>query len=113
MKVSIEQIQKAIELYFNQEILPKAVGFKKFTTALVFNMYKPKLQDLLINLADNHIVKMSGVVDEQQFVNIDALYNYAKDAVQKSGQFEVLGIIFTETDLDKVYSLLHTNQGGQ
>ena len=108
MKVNIEQFQHAVEMYFNQEILAKATGFKKFTTALVFNMYKPKLRTLLNTLAENNLVKLADIFDAQHFIDVDVLYNYAKDAIQKSGQFELMGVIFTETDLDKLYSCLRS-----
>jgi hypothetical protein len=56
---------------------------------------------------------MADLFDEQHFINVDALYNYAKDAIQKSGQFETMGIIFTENDIDKLYSIIRTQiQGG-
>lgn len=113
MKINVDQLQRAIEIYFNQEVLSKAVGFKKFTTALMFNMYKPKLGNIINALAENSLVKMADLFDEQRFINVDALYNYAKDAIQKSGQFETMGIIFTENDIDKLYSIIRTQiQGG-
>lgn len=113
MKVNIEQLQRAITEYFNQEILAKAAGWKKFSTALLFNMYKPKLADLVNSLAENPLIKITGIIDENHFIDIDALYTHAKDAIQKSGQFELMGIIFTETDIDKLNSIIRTqNQIG-
>lgn len=108
MKVNIEQAQRAIETYFNQEILSKAVGFKKFTTALAYGMFKDKISKLLIDLANNDLIKMTEVVDNNQLIDIDLLYRGAKEAIQRSGQFEVMRIIFTESDIDKLYSILHT-----
>lgn len=108
MKVNIEQIQRAIETYFNQEILSKAIGFKKFTTALAYGMFKDKISKILIDLANNDLIKMTEVVDNNQLIDIDLLYREAKEAIQRSGQFEVMRIIFTESDIDKLYSILHS-----
>ena len=108
MKVNIEQAQRAIETYFNQEILSKAIGFKKFTTALAYGMFKDKISKLLIDLANNDLIKMTEVVDDNQLIDIDLLYRRAKEAIQRSGQFEVMRIIFTESDIDKLYSILNT-----
>lgn len=108
MKVNIEQTQRAIETYFNQEILSKAIGFKKFTTALAYGMFKDKISKLLIDLANNNLIKMTEVVDDNQLIDIDLLYREAKEAIQRSGQFEVMHIIFTESDIDKLYSILRT-----
>ena len=108
MKVNIEQAQRAIETYFNQEILSKAVGFKKFTTALAYGMFKDRISKILTTLATNNLVKMTEVVDDNQLIDIELLYRNAKEAIQRSGQFEVMGIIFTESDVDKLYSIIHT-----
>ena len=108
MKVNIEQAQRAIETYFNQEILSKAIGFKKFTTALAYGMFKDKISKLLIDLTNNDLIKMTEVVDNNQLIDVDLLYRGAKDAIQRRGQFEVMGIIFTESDVDKLYSILNT-----
>ena len=113
MKINIEQLQRAVTEYFNQEILAKAAGWKKFSTALVFNMYKTKLAEVVNSLSESPLIKLTGVIDDNHFIDIEMLYTHAKDAIQKSGQFELMGIIFTETDIDKLYSIIRTqNQIG-
>lgn len=108
MKLNTDQLQRAVIEYFNQEILSKAAGWKKFSTALLFNMYNTKLPELIIALANNPLIKLTGIIDENNRVDLEALYTYAKDAIQKSGQFELMGIIFTESDVDKLYSIART-----
>ena len=108
MKINIEQLQRAVTEYFNQEILSKASGWKKFSTDFAFNLYKPKLIDLINTLAENPLIKITGVIDENHFIDIETLYTHAKNAIQRSGQFTLMGIIFTETDLDKLYSIART-----
>jgi hypothetical protein len=39
-------------------------------------------------------------------VDIDALYSNAKSAMQKSGMVEMFGIIFNESDIDKLYAYI-------
>ena len=46
------------------------------------------------------------LVDSKNNVDLDALYNHGKSAIQKSGQFEFMGIIFNETDVDKLYDYI-------
>lgn len=113
MKINIEQLQRAGTEYFNKEILVKASGWKKFTTDLAFNLYKARLTELLNQLADKPLIKYTGVIDENHFIDIDTLYVHAKESIQKSGQFEFAGIIFNEADLDKLYEYIkNTTQGG-
>ena len=42
--------------------------------------------------------------DNDGKLKIDEVYNNSKQAIQKSGQFEFMGIIFDETDIDKLYT---------
>lgn len=51
--------------------------------------------------------------NESGNIHLDELYRAAKDAIKKSGQVEYAGIIFNETDVDKLYSYIkNTVQGG-
>lgn len=104
MKVNIEQAQRAITEYFNQEILSKTTGWKKFTTDLAFNLYKSRMADILLRWSDNALIKGTGVIDDNHFIDIDTLYTHAKAAIQKSGQVEFLGILFNDADVDKLYN---------
>jgi hypothetical protein len=44
--------------------------------------------------------------DENNNIDLDLVYNMSKDAVKKSGQFVLCGIIFNETDIDKIYTYI-------
>lgn len=113
MKVNIEQVQRAITEYFNQEILSKTIGWKKFTTDLAFNLYKAKLPALFLQWAEHPLIKGTGLIDDNHFIDIETLYTHAKTAIQKSGQVEFMHILFNDTDVDKLYNyMLNTTQGG-
>lgn len=106
MKVNIEQIQRAITEYFNQEILSKTTGWKKFTTDLAFSIYKTKLPDMFLRWAEIPLIKGTGLIDENHFVDVETLYTHAKNAIQKSGQVEFMQILFNDTDVDKLYNFI-------
>ena len=44
--------------------------------------------------------------DETGNVKLDDLYNAAKAAIAKSGQFTMYGLIFNEADIDKLYEYI-------
>ena len=44
--------------------------------------------------------------DDNMNIDVDIVYNMAKEAVKKSGQFVMYGIVFNETDIDKLYSYI-------
>lgn len=106
MKINTEQLQHAVINYFNQEILIKTSGWKKFATDIVFNLYMVQLPSTISNLSVNPLIKATNVIDTNQLIDVDTLYTHAKNAIQKSGQFELFGIIFNETDIDKLYSMI-------
>lgn len=108
MKVNTEQLQRAIMQFFDSEIVAKATGFKKFTMGLIAELYRPKINNIISALTNNTLVKMSDIVDENGLIDVDHLYNAAKESIKKSGQFIVFDIIFNETDIDKLYNIIQT-----
>jgi hypothetical protein len=102
MLVNLEQIQKGVMNYIEQEITPKATGFKKFGIYFMLPTIQKTVSD--------YVVKMKTFIpelyDENGNVKLDEFYSHAKGAIQRSGQFEFLGIIFNESDIDKLYSYI-------
>ena len=58
----------------------------------------------MLQLKDNPI--LSDMFNENGDINADEVYNMAKQAVRKSGQFSVYGVILDETDIDKIYAYI-------
>lgn len=104
MFVNTEQIQIGVTNFIEQEIASKAVGFQKFATYFVLPKVNKVIEQYMIQLKDNPIVK--DMFNESGDVNIDELYNMAKQAVRKSGQFAVYGVLLNENDIDKIYSYI-------
>lgn len=102
MVVNLEQIQKGITLFVEKEIAPKATGIKKF--GIYFML--PTIQKTVANYLTKIKEFMPDLFDENGNVKFDEFYNQAKSAVQKTGQFEFMGIIFNETDIDKLYTYI-------
>ena len=102
MTANIEQIQNGVINFIEKEIASKAVGLKKFGVYFFMPIIKTKVAGYLLNAKE----LMPELFDENNNVNVDKVYNMAKEAIKKSGQFEYLGIIFNETDVDKLYSYI-------
>ena len=102
MVVNLEQIQKGITLFVEKEIAPKATGIKKF--GIYFML--PTIQKTVANYLTKIKEFMPDLFDENENVKLDEFYNQAKSAVQKTGQFEFMGIIFNESDIDKLYTYI-------
>ena len=100
--VNLEQIQMGILGFVEKEIASKATGFKKFGIYFMLPTIKKSVVDYLVKMKSF----MPDLFDENSNVDLDQFYNLAKDAIKKSGQFEFMGIIFNETDIDKLYSYI-------
>lgn len=108
MMVNIQQIQIGVTKYIENELASKATGFTKFALYFMLPTISSKVVNLINQYKNNDLVKE--FFDENGNVNLDELYNNAKSAIAKSGQFMFYGIIFNETDIDKLYESIRTVQ---
>ena len=108
MYVLIKQIQYGITNYIEQEIASKAVGIKKFMVYFMIPNINDKIPELLNKFKDNDVFK--SYFTDDNMINLDQLYNSAKSAIRKTGQIEYSGILFNETDIDKLYSYIKNTE---
>lgn len=104
MFVSINQVQVGITNFIEEEIAKKAVGSNKFMVYFAMPIINKKIEQYVLKFSENDLTKE--MFDEQKNVDIDKIYNMAKDAIRKSGQFVMYGIMFNETDIDKLYTYI-------
>lgn len=111
MVVTVQQLQTGVLNYIEQEIAQKAVGIKKFAIYFIMPQLHTKIPALINAYRENEMLR--AFIVENGNINLDALYQTAKTAINKSGQIEYAGIIFNETDVDKLYAYIkNTTQGG-
>lgn len=104
MFVNKDQIQNGITRYIDAEIGSKATGGAKFITYFAMPIVIKKANQIVDAFSTNELTK--DLFDANKNINLDEVYNMAKNAVQKSGQFTYMGMIFNETDIDKLYSYI-------
>lgn len=104
MFVNTEQIQLGVINFIEQEIAKKAVGVNKFITYFSMPIISKKITQYVNSFAQNEFTK--DMFDENNNVDMDTVYNMAKSAIQKSGQFVMYGIVFNENDIDKLYTYI-------
>ena len=104
MFVNTQQIQMGVVNFIEREIASKAVGFQKFSIYFVLPKVNQTVAKYINQFKENPIAQ--DFFTENGDVNLDDVYNLAKQAVRKSGQFAVYGIIFDETDIDKIYEYI-------
>ena len=103
MKISGQNLGVALGQYLEQELAPKAGALQKVMlymaipvvgtqTQQIIEQYKPALSAL-------------GAMTDDGLINLDVLYPRLKDAVHKAGKVPVMGIIFDESDVDKLHTI--------
>lgn len=102
MIVNLEQVQNGVTNFIEKEIAVKATGIRKFGIYFFIPTVRNKTVEYLNKVRDF----MPDTFDENGNIELDNVYNAAKDAIKKSGQFEFMGIIFNETDIDRLYSYI-------
>ena len=102
MTVNIEQIQRGAISFIENEIASKATGLRKFMIYFAMPSLSSRIPDYISKLKS----LTPQVFDTNGNVLIDDVYNMAKSAVQKTGSFEFMDIIFDEMDVDKLYSYI-------
>lgn len=104
MFVNTEQIQIGVNNFIDNELGKKSSGFQKFAVYFAMPIIDKKITQYLNNFSTNELTKE--MFDENKNLDLDAVYNMAKSAVQKSGQFVFYGIMFNENDIDKLYTYI-------
>ena len=106
MTISIDKAQTAIMSYIENEIAKKATGVTKFATYFVVGRMQTKFPEIVHSLQGNPIVSAMGIFDDHGNVRVDEVYNAARMAMEKTGSVSVMGIIFNQADVDKLYQLM-------
>ena len=104
MLVTIQQIQIGATNFIEKEIASKAIGFQKFATYFMLPKINKAISDYIVRIKENPMAK--DFFSENGSVDLDEVYNLSKQAIQKSGQFTVYGVILGETDIDKMYEYI-------
>lgn len=104
MTVNLQQIQTGAIRYVEEEIANKAVGFNKFVIYFIL----PKISTKIVEMAQQYRANpiFGDLFDVNGNVDLDSIYSMAKNAIARSGQFTLYGIIFNETDIDKIYEYI-------
>ena len=104
MIVSIAQIRTGLIRFIEQEVAAKAVDFDKFKVNFILPRLPKLIDKVFVQYQDNVLFK--DYFDENGNVNIDELYNDAKEASKKTGKFNFAGLIFAESDFNKMYEYI-------
>lgn len=107
MLININQLKSALNLYLENEIATKASGLTKFLTYFVIGSMQSKFDEYIKTITENPLFALSDIYNkETNQIDIDKLYTYAKNAMQKTGSVTLYGIIFKPEDIDILFDYM-------
>lgn len=102
--MTFERVKDGMMKYIQEEIANKAPTHIKFLIYTGTFLGTAKFDCILEKLKDNIIIQTLGVIDEDDDIDIEALYEAAKKAMGKVGTVEYMGIRFNDSDVDCLYN---------
>lgn len=106
--MNINQIELGLMDFIHNEIASKTSGLMKFLIYTGSFLGAGKVENMI--MTHQKLLKDLGILLDDGAIDIDILYEASKKGIEKSGKFEYKGIIFDETDIDKLYQYIR-NRG--
>ena len=102
-KISGQNLGIAMGKYLEQELIPQSDGIRKVVLYMAIPVLGTQVQQMLEQYKP--AIKALGAMTEDGMIDLDVLYPRLKDAVHKAGKIPVMGVIFDETDVDKLHAI--------
>lgn len=110
MAYSVEQIQRGVSRYLEEEFVNKMGGWQKWIFGAGAGMYIAKLNEVIGTYKTNPIVSQLGIFPDGGGVDVDAIYRAVKEqAVKSPVTFDapMLGsVTLNSADVDKLYNYI-------
>lgn len=102
-KISGQNLGIALGQYVEQELVPKADAMRK----VMLYMTIPAISSQAPGMLERYRPALSalGGLTEDGMIDLDILYPRLKEAVRKTGKVPVMGIVFDESDVDKINAI--------
>lgn len=101
--MKLSQLQIGMANYIQTEIADKATGVKKFTVYAGTFLILAKIEKITNVLMQNPIILQLDIIDENGDIDIDTLEDVMHKAMEKTGKFEFMGIIFNDDDVSSLF----------
>ena len=104
------KVISGIAKYVDTEIVDKITGWKKWVVGSGIGLALSNTTEVFNQLKNNEFVKMLGVIDKEDKIDIDKIYKEMKKQAKKSAitfDAPVIGAItLNEQDVDKIYEMI-------
>lgn len=116
MKLTEMQLYSAINEYLDKEILPLGANMQmlnQFLFGIQVGVIKRKIQSLVKGYISSPTIKALGLIDDNGKIDIETLYDAAKDMFQQMKYIEIASVRLSENDLQKLYSIMKKYDNGE
>ncbi len=107
MFITQGRLEEVVKNYIDTDIMPKASqmpSVEQFLLGVKMGVLKRSMPTVIKNYVEKPELKLLGVVTEDG-INLDIIYESAKEAMSKIGFMEYGGFRFDTNDIDKLYRL--------
>ena len=108
--VTYNQVVNGMSKFIDQEIINKIQGWQKWVLGTGAGIMLSKGTNIFNELKIHPMIKMLGIVDENDMVDIDVIYTELKKQAEKGAitfDAPMIGTItLTKDDVDKLYHLI-------
>ena len=104
MAVTLQQVKAGVNSYVDAELGRKAQGVTKFGVYFML----PRVDKMVDKSCDENNSLFADMFDESGNVDIDAVYDAAKTAMDRTGQIEMYGFRFGRSDIDMLYDYIRS-----
>lgn len=106
----LNQVVSGIQSYVDSEIIQKINGWQRWIIATGISLMLEKSSNIFNSLKSNELVKMLELIDDDDRIDVDAIYRELKKQAERGAitlDLPMLGAVtFTSTDVDRLYSLI-------
>lgn len=104
------QVINGIAKYIDEEIISQIDGWKKWVIGSGVGIALSDGTEIFNNIKNNDLVKMLGIVDKDDKINVDKIYKELKKQSKKSSitfNVPMIGVMtLTEQDVEKLYKAI-------
>lgn len=108
--VTLGQVQTGVERYIETEIISKIPGWGKWVIGAAVSRAIAKSTDIFNQLKNNDLIKALDVIDANDMIDIDAIYQeFAKQAQRGAITVNIPiagALTLNSQDVDKIYGAI-------
>ena len=108
--VTYNQVVNGVSRFVDSEILNKIQGIPKIALGVGSGVMLRRGENLFNTLKQNTLIKMLEIIDENDNIDIDVIYEELKKQMENNSMtfnIPMIGkITLTKDDVDKLYSLI-------